>query len=480
MNNIVNMQVATPEIFIFSMACLVLLIDLYTHKRMPMVSYWLTQATLIGGFYLGLAGLGTEPVSTFNGMFIHDGMSVIVKLVILLFTAICLVYSRQYILDRGMYRGEYFVLILIAVLGMMVMASASHFLSLYLGLELLSLSLYTLVALNRDSSTAVEAAMKYFVLGAVASGMLLYGMSLMYGVTGSLDIATISAAIQGMQSDDVMLILGLVFIVVGLGFKLGVVPFHMWLPDIYQGAPTSVVLFIATAPKLAAFAMVIRLLVDGFQDLYVSWSDMLIILAVLSMALGNIVAITQTNLKRMLAYSAISHMGYFLLGIISATPNGYSASLFYMMIYSFTGLAAFGLIILMSRKGFEAENISDYRGLNKEHPWYAFMLALVMFSMAGLPPTVGFYAKLSVIQALVDVHMIWLAVVAVLLAVIGAFYYLRVVKTMYFDPPEAERVITTGMDMRVLVSVNALALLAIMPWIGVIMDICMSAIKSMG
>ncbi|HBE93815.1 MAG TPA: NADH-quinone oxidoreductase subunit NuoN [Gammaproteobacteria bacterium] len=480
MNNIVNMQVATPEIFIFSMACLILMIDLYTHKRIPMLSYWLTQVSLIGGIYLGLAGLSTDPVSTFNGMFIHDSMSVIVKLAILSFTAIGLVYTRQYILDRGMYRGEYFVLILIAVLGMMVMASASHFLSLYLGLELLSLSLYTLVALNRDSDTAVEAAMKYFVLGAVASGMLLYGMSLMYGVTGSLDIATISAAIQGMQTDDVMLMLGLVFIVVGLGFKLGVVPFHMWIPDIYQGAPTSVVLFIATAPKLAAFAMIIRLLVDGFQDLYVNWSEMLTILAVLSMALGNIVAITQTNFKRMLAYSAISHMGYFLLGIISATPNGYSASLFYMMIYAFTGLAAFGLIMLMSRKGFEAENISDYRGLNKEHPWYAFMIALVMFSMAGLPPTVGFYAKLSVIQALVDVQMIWLAVVAVLLAVIGAFYYLRVVKTMYFDPPERARAITTGMDMRVLVSANALALLAIMPWIGVIMDICMSAIKSMG
>lgn len=480
MNHILNMQVATPEIFIFSMACLILMIDLYTHDRLPLLSYWLTQATLVAGIYLGLGGMGTEPVTTFNGMFIHDGMSVVVKLAIMLFTLIGLVYSRQYILDRGMYRGEYYVLVLIAVLGMMVMTSASHFLSLYLGLELLSLSLYTLVAINRDSDTAVEAAMKYFVLGAVASGMLLYGMSLMYGVTGSLDIKTISAAIQGMQSDDVMLMLGLIFIVVGLGFKLGVVPFHMWIPDIYQGAPTSVVLFIATAPKLAAFAMVIRLLVDGFQSIAVNWSDMLVILAVLSMALGNIVAIAQANFKRMLAYSAISHMGYFLLGIISANPNGYSASLFYMIIYAFTGLAAFGLILLMSRSGFEAENISDYRGLNREHPWYAFMIALVMFSMAGLPPTVGFYAKLSVIQALVDVNMISLAVIAVLLAVIGAFYYLRIVKTMYFDAPEAERTITTGLDARVLVSLNALMLLAVMPWIGTIMDLCMSAIQSMG
>lgn len=474
------MQVATPEIFIFSMACLILMIDLYIHNRLPLLSYWLTQAALVGGVYLSLGGLGTDPVSTFNGMFIQDGMSVVVKLAILSFTLVGLVYSRQYILDRNIYRGEYYVLVLIAVLGMMVMASASHFLSLYLGLELLSLALYTMVALHRDSDTAVEAAMKYFVLGAVASGMLLYGMSLIYGVTGSLDIDAVSAAIQGMQSDDVMLMLGLVFIIVGLGFKLGVVPFHMWIPDIYEGAPTSVVLFIATAPKLAAFAMVMRLLVDGFQNLSVNWSDMLAMLAVLSMALGNIVAIAQTNLKRMLAYSAISHMGYFLLGIISATPNGYSASLFYMVVYAFTGLAAFGLILVMSRSGFEAEDISDYRGMNKEHPWYAFMMALVMFSMSGLPPTVGFYAKMSVIQSLVDVNMIWLAVVAVLLAVIGAFYYLRVVKVMYFDQPEGERAITTGLDARVLVSANALALLVIMPWIGAIMELCMSAIKSMG
>ena len=334
-----------------------------------------------------------------------------------------------------MYRGEYFVLILIAVVGMMVMSSASHFLTIYMGLEILSLSLYTLVAMNRNSDLATEAAMKYFVLGALASGMLLYGMSMIYGATGSLDIATIRDAIQGMQSDDVMLILGLIFIIVGIGFKLGVVPFHMWIPDVYQGAPTSVVLFIGTAPKVAAFAFIMRLLVDGFQALAVSWSDMLTIFAILSMGLGNIMAIAQTNLKRMLAYSTISHMGYFILGILSANPNGYSASLFYVIIYSFTTMAAFGLIIMMSRAGFEAEEISDYKGLNKRHPWFAFMIALVMFSMAGIPPTVGFFAKLSVIQALVDVDKYWLAVTAVLFAVIGAYYYLRVVNALYFDKP---------------------------------------------
>lgn len=379
-----------------------------------------------------------------------------------------------------MYRGEYFVLILIAVVGMMVMVSASHFITIYIGLELLSLSLYTLVAMNRNSDLATEAAMKYFVLGALASGMLLYGMSIIYGATGSLDIETIRNAIQGMQSDDVMLILGLIFIVVGIGFKLGVVPFHMWIPDIYQGAPTSVVLFIGTAPKIAAFAFVMRLLVDGFQALAVSWSDMLTIFAILSMALGNIVAIAQTNLKRMLAYSTISHMGYFMLGIISANPNGYSASLFYVIIYSFTTMAAFGLIIMMSRAGFEAEEISDYKGLNKRHPWFAFMVALVMFSMAGIPPTVGFFAKLSVIQALIDVDKYWLAVVAVLFAVIGAYYYLKVVKTLYFEKPDTNEPITANFGMQFILSVNVFALLLIMPWIGVVMDICSEAISKMG
>ena len=362
----------------------------------------------------------------------------------------------------------------------MVMVSASHFLTIYIGLELLSLSLYTLVAMNRDSDLATEAAMKYFVLGALASGMLLYGMSMIYGATGSLDIGTIRDAIQGMESDDAMLILGLVFIIVGIGFKLGVVPFHMWMPDIYQGAPTSVVLFIGTAPKVAAFAFIMRLLVDGFQGLADNWSEMLTIIAVLSMATGNILAIAQTNLKRMLAYSTISHMGYFLLGILSANPNGYSASLFYVIIYSFTSLAAFGLIIMMSRAGFEAEEISDYRGLNKRHPWFAFLVALVMFSMAGIPPTIGFFAKLSVIQALVDVEMYWLAVIAVLFAVIGAYYYLRIVKTVYFDKPETDEAMQAKPGLAVVLSVNVFALLLIMPWVGIILDACSNAISTMG
>lgn len=481
MNNIsADIQLAIPEIFIFSMACVILLVDRFTHKRLPQVSFLLTQVTLLVGFYLSLmAAPAGESVKAFNDMFVLDGMATLVKLTIFTLTFFVLIYSHDYIKERKMYRGEYFVLILIAVVGMMVMSSASHFLTIYMGLEILSLSLYTLVAMNRNSDLATEAAMKYFVLGALASGMLLYGMSMIYGATGSLDIALIRDAIQGMQSDDVMLILGLIFIIVGIGFKLGVVPFHMWIPDVYQGAPTSVVLFIGTAPKVAAFAFIMRLLVDGFQALAVSWSDMLMIFAVLSMGLGNIMAIAQTNLKRMLAYSTISHMGYFMLGILSANPNGYSASLFYVIIYSFTTLAAFGLIIMMSRAGFEAEEISDYKGLNKRHPWFAFMIALVMFSMAGIPPTVGFFAKLSVIQALVDVDMYWLAVTAVLFAVIGAYYYLRVVKTLYFDKPESSEPITANVGMKFILSINVFALVLIMPWIGIIMDLCSKAISSM-
>ncbi|GMR05848.1 MAG: NADH-quinone oxidoreductase subunit NuoN [Gammaproteobacteria bacterium] len=482
MNNIfADIQLAIPEIFVFSMACVILLLDRFTHERMPKASFLLTQLTLLVTFYLVTI---TVPeggsAKAFNDMFVLDGMATLSKQAILSLTFVVLIYSYSYITERKMYRGEYFVLILNAVLGMIVLTSASHFLTIYIGLELLSLSLYTLVAMNRDSDLATEAAMKYFVLGALASGMLLYGMSMIYGATGSLDIETIRSAIQGMESDDAMLILGLVFIIVGVGFKLGVVPFHMWVPDIYQGAPTSVVLFLGTAPKVAAFAFIMRLLVDGFQGLAVSWSDMLTIIAVLSMATGNLLAIVQTNLKRMLAYSTISHMGYFLLGILSANPNGYSASLFYIIIYSFTSLAAFGLIIMMSRAGFEAEEISDYKGLNKRHPWFAFLVALVMFSMAGIPPTIGFFAKLSVIQALMDVEMYWLAVVAILFAVIGAYYYLRIVKTVYFDKPETNEPISARFGMQFVLSVNALALILIIPWIGIIMDVVSNAISAMG
>ncbi len=470
---------AIPEIFIFSMACLILVVDLYLSERWRMVSYLLALATLFVAALLTLQNIFAPPVFTFNNMFVDDALSDIIKLAIYLLVFVVFVYSRRYNRERGIFRSEYFVLGLFGVVGMMILASASHFLTLYLGLELLALCLYTMVAFQRDSSLATEAAMKYFVLGAMASGMLLYGMSMLYGATGSLEIAVVKRAVSEMgAADNMILIFGLIFVIVGLGFKLGVVPFHMWVPDVYHGAPTSVTLFIGTAPKLAGFVIVMRLLIGGLEDLSSVWQDMLIILAVLSIAFGNVVAIAQSNIKRMLAYSTISHMGFFLLGILSATPNGYSSAMFYVLVYAFMSLGSFGMIILLSRAGFEADRLDDFKGLNQKNPWYAFLMLLLMFSMAGIPPTVGFYAKLSVIQALIDGQLIWLAVVAVLFAVIGAYYYLRIIKLMYFDPPETEAPIKAGIDMRILMGINGLAMVLVIPWVGVILDLCAKAIDA--
>jgi NADH-quinone oxidoreductase subunit N len=372
-----------------------------------------------------------------------------------------LVYSRAYLAARGLFRGEFFVLVLFATLGMMIMISASHLLTLYLGLELLSLSLYSLVALQRDSATATEAAMKYFVLGALASGMLLYGMSMLYGATGTLSLAQLSALIVSGGARDLVAVFGLVFIVAGLGFKLGAVPFHMWVPDVYHGAPTAVTLFIGTAPKLAAFAFIMRLLVQGLgaEQLLVEWQDMLVLMAVLSLAIGNVTAIAQTNLKRMLAYSTIGHMGFLLLGILSGSAIGYGAGMFYVAVYVLMSLGTFGMIMLLSRSGFEAENLDDFRGLNQRSPWYAFVMLLLMFSMAGIPPTVGFYAKLSVLQAVIEADYLWLAVVAVLFSLIGAFYYLRLIRLMYFEAPVDTSPIEPRADVRVVMSLNGLAML---------------------
>lgn len=321
--------------------------------------------------------------------------------------------------------------------------------------------------------------MKYFVLGAVSSGLLLYGMSILYGLTGTLEIAGIREKIAAMASDDVVLIFGVVFVIVAIAFKLGAVPFHMWIPDVYHGAPTSVTVYIGTAPKIAGFALVIRLLIGGLEGLAVSWQDMLVILSLLSMVIGNVVAIAQTNLKRMLAYSSISHMGFFLLGIINATPNGYASALFYVLVYAVMSLGAFGMIILLSRTGFEAEELEDFKGLNQRSPWYAMLMLLLMFSMAGVPPTVGFYAKLLVIQSVVQIDMTWLAVAAVVLAVIGAYYYLRVVRLMYFEDAEDRAPLAAARDMRLLIGVNGLALLAVMPWVGTLIDLCATAIKGL-
>lgn len=471
-----NMWLALPEIFVCAMGCLILCVDLFVSKQARMVIYWLSQVTLLGAAALTLNLLMTPAGMTFSGMFVHDSLSNAIKLATYLIVFFVFVYSRDYIRERGMFRGEYFVLSLFGVVGMMIMASASHFLTLYLGLELLALSLYAMVAFQRDSAQATEAAMKYFVLGAISSGILLYGMSILYGLTGTLDIAGVRQAVAGMAADDVVLIFGLVFVVVGIAFKLGAVPFHMWVPDVYHGAPTSVTLYIGTAPKIAGFALVMRLLVGGLEDLAVSWQDMLTILAVLSMAIGNVVAIAQSNIKRMLAYSSISHMGFFFLGVVNATPNGYSSALFYVLVYAVMSLGAFGMIILLSRSGFEAERVDDFKGLNQRSPWYAFLMLLLMFSMAGAPPTIGFYAKLLVIQSVIEVGMIWLAILAVLFAVIGAYYYIRLVKVMYFDDAEDTTPITASLDMRVLIGVNGLVLLLAMPWVGIIIDVCGRAV----
>ncbi len=473
-----NIMLAAPEIFVVSMACVVLLLDLFLSDRTRIISYILAQATLIGAAILTYQGLAAEPVFAFSHMFVRDNLADVLKLGIYGLTFFVFAYSRDYLRVRDMYRGEYFVLGLLGVAGMMVMASGSNFVTLYLGLELLSLSLYAMIAFQRDSAQATEAAMKYFVLGAIASGMLLYGMSMIYGVTGSLDITTVSRAIAHVSANDIILIFGLVFVISGLAFKLGVVPFHMWVPDVYHGAPTAVVVYIGTAPKLAAFALIMRLLIGGLEHLSASWQDMLIIFAILSMAIGNIVAIAQTNIKRMLAYSSISHMGFFLLGILSANQNGYGSSMFYILVYATMSLGAFGMIILLSRTGFEAENLSDFKGLNQRSPWYAFLMLLLMLSMAGVPPTVGFYAKLLVIQSVVNAGMIWLAVAAVLLAVIGAYYYLRVIKLMYFDDASEEQPFQAGWDMQALLSVNALLLVGILPWIGAVIEWCQQAVKS--
>jgi len=388
-----------------------------------------------------------------------------------------LVYSRSYLIVRGLFTGEFLGLTLLSMLGMMVMISASNFVVLYIGLEIQALSLYAMVALQRDSAVASESAMKYFVLGAMASGFLLYGMSMIYGGTGSLDVRTISAVIQHGQANTMLLVFGLAFLVAGLAFKLGVAPFHMWVPDVYHGAPTAMTLLIGSAPKLAAFAFVMRILVESLQPLMVHWSGMLMVLAVLSMAIGNITAIAQTNIKRMFAYSTIAHMGFMLVGVLSGTLDGYSSAMFYAIAYVLMTLGGFGMIMLLSREGFEADKIDDFKGLNQRSPWLAFMMLILMFSMAGVPPTIGFYAKFAVFSAAVQTGHITLVVLALLFSLIGAFYYLRIVKLMYFDAPESHEKLTLQPDTALLVSINGLAvlLLGILP--NSLMIVCAASVQ---
>ncbi len=468
-----NFVPALPEIFVLAMACFILILDLFIKQSDRVLTYLLSIATLAGAAILTISLSDGTRQLTFNGSFVSDPMGDVLKVFIYLVTAVAFLYSRQYLQKRDLFKGEYYVLGLFAVLGMMVMVSAHSMLTVYLGLELLSLCLYAMVAFQRDSVTSTEAAMKYFILGALASGMLLYGMSMIYGASGSLDLGEIGAYVA-LNSDSTVLLFGLTFVIVGLAFKLGAVPFHMWLPDVYHGAPTTVTVFIGTAPKIAAFAMVMRLLVEGLGGLHTEWLTLLVVLAVLSITIGNIIAIAQTNIKRMLAYSTISHVGFILLGILAGTENGYSSAMFYVVVYSLMTLGGFGMVILLSRAGFEADKLDDFKGLNERSPWMAFMMLILMFSMAGVPPTVGFYAKLSVLQAVVEIDLVWLAVYAVIFSVIGAFYYLRIIKLMYFDKPEDTAQIEAGMDMRIVLSANSLGMLLLGIYPAALMQWCMA------
>ena len=466
--------VALPEIFVLSMACVILVLDLYLKDKERFISYWLTQLTLVFASVITLAVSNGQTELAFFGTYIADAMGSTLKVFIYLITALAFLYSRHYLAARGLFKGEFYVLGLFGMLGMMVMVSAHSLLTVYLGLELLSLSLYAMVAFNRDAYPCSEAAMKYFVLGALASGMLLYGMSILYGLTGTLDIGTMADTLGG-QEITAPLVFATTFVVVGLAFKLGAVPFHMWVPDVYQGAPTPVTLYLGSAPKIAAFAMVMRLLVESIGALHSEWQGMLIVLVVLSLAIGNVVAIAQTNLKRMLAYSTISHVGFLLLGILSGTALGYAAAMFYIITYALMAAGAFGMIILLSRAGFEADEIDDFKGLNQRNSWFALMMLILMFSMAGVPPTVGFYAKLSVLKAVVDIDMIWLAAVAVFFSVIGAFYYIRLVKVMYFDKAEDDQPLASEFDLRLGLTANGLAVLLLGIFPGGLMAICYQA-----
>ena len=480
-----NLLPAAPEIFLVVMALAILLIDLLVKDSRRTVTFALTQLALIGCAAIQFATSTGEITYTFSNMFVDDLMSDLLKLFLYMTVLIVMFYSRGYIIEReAMNKGEYYVLALFATLGMMVMISANHFLTIYIGLELLSLSLYAMVAMNRDSVVSTEAAMKYFVLGALASGLLLYGMSMIYGATGTLEITGIAERLYGGGVNKTVMVFGLVFLVAGLAFKLGVVPFHMWIPDVYHGAPTSVTLFIGSAPKLAAFAIVMRLLVNGLITMAEDWQSMLIILSVLSMAIGNLAAIAQTNLKRMLAYSAISHMGFMLLGLLAGVVGGdprfalnaYSSSMFYVIAYVLMSAGTFGMILLMSRAGFEADELEDLKGLNKRSPWFAGIMLMLMFSMAGVPFFIGFFAKFSVLQAVVAAGYMWLAIVAVLMSLIGAFYYLRVVKLMYFDAPVDEAPLSAALDMRILISANGLAVAFLGLFPQVIMSLCAYAL----
>jgi len=473
---VMNITIALPEIFLLSTICLILLLDVFLRENCRMVTYLLTQVALLATALLAYGAMDGEKVIGLNGMYVRDDLAGVLKISILLLTFAVFVYARKYLKDRNIWVSEFFLLALFAVLGMLVMVSANHLLVIYLGLELLALSMYALVAFNRDDGRSSEAAMKYFVLGAIASGLLLYGISILYGLSGELEFTEVLVYINAQNVlENIPLLFALVFIVAGIAFKFGAVPFHMWVPDVYQGAPTAVTMFLGSVPKLAALAMLLRVLAESMGAAQPGWAQLLLVFGLLSVFLGNLIAIAQFNLKRMLAYSTIAHMGFILLGALTGTTEGYSAALFYTITYAMMAVGGFAILILLGREGFEAETLDDLKGLNERNPWYAFIMMIFLFSMAGIPPTVGFYAKLSIIQSVMQAGYLWPAVFMVVMSVIGAYYYLRAIKMMYFDKPEQTAPIQAELDFSVLISVNGVLMVLLGLFPSALMGICSAA-----
>lgn len=468
---------AIAEIYLVAAICVILLVDVFAGEKNRGLTATLTLVALVAGAALTVAyGHVTTHVLLFDRMYVADELSYVLKLAGFLIVAVVLLYSRSYLEARNILRGEYYVLALTALLGIFVLVSANSLLTVYIGVELLALSVYAMVAFDRDSGIAAESAIKYFVLGAIASGALLYGMSLIYGLTGTLDLEQLSVSLHAPVSMGV--VLGLVFIVVAVAFKLGAVPFHMWLPDVYQGAPTSVTLFIGTAPKIAYFALALRLLAYGLGGTVTEWSPMLSALAILTLVVGNVVAVVQTNMKRLLAYSTISNVGFILLGFVAGTQSGYTAALYYTLIYVLSALGFFGVVLALSRAGFEADQLEDYKGLYQRDPLLALIMMMLMFSTAGVPPFVGFWAKLRIFQALWETQHFWLVVVAAAMSVVGAFYYLRVIKLMYFDAPAGEApTVGRSAGVRLVLAVNAAAVLFLGLLPSALLDLCSRLIR---
>ena len=488
---------ATAEIFVALMILGIMLATAFARKIARGLAYSLTQFTLIVAAFITFFTRDEGRDLAFNNMFVRDALGGNLKLMVYFSMMIALIYGRGYLAERKLDRPEYYLLALLATLGMMVTITANHLLVFYIGVELMSLPLYALVAFDRDAARSTEAGMKYFVLGALASGLLLYGMSMVYGATGSLELSAVQKALASSNANLTILHFGLVFLMAGIAFKLGVAPFHMWVPDVYQGSPTAVTLILSSAPKLAAFALALRLLMGGLPDLAKYWQTMLMLIAAVSIILGNFAALAQTNIKRMLAYSGISHMGFMLLGLLSGgdpaqvgtatatagtaamtMAGAYGNAMFYALAYALMTLAAFGMVVLLSRAGFEAENIDDFKGLNRRNPWFALLMLFVMFSMAGIPFFIGFFAKFAVLQSVIQAGHTWLAVLAVLMSVVGAFYYLRVVKLMYFDEPVDNAPIAASNELQIMLSINgvAIAVLGLMP--GTLLSMCEQAVRT--